>query len=478
MSRRYADMTSAVNQSTAMQREMVSQQRLGNMINATAAIVAHADAKKTHGLLGKSLANQRESIALQQEAIRQSAAQHREVVQGFYQLDQTITSIGDQLHTDLDDIKHGTFANWRDGVGADYFYKYRPQAMKHLDDYSNISRMWLQVLADRFAGIIADYPRWKKSDWADDALRTGVFVAPPVVEQPPEIQDLPPKPKTPFVPPSFLVWILAGIMFFVGIIGVGAILLGAMSWRAESEGQTLKQNMFEQIGPEAIEQAEEKDFRFLDEELAASGGKNYSCNPGELRAQAEGVNVGDLDFDGFCQSLEKINKTMNTGPKIVIAGSLLSGVLGAGAIVFWAYRREGKAEAVDDAYVAAVNKQVAENQARVDGWNQHFEAQLSDYQRRNKQAFNAARSYIESAMGISMNGDLGDRWASTADRTRKEQLTSLIENEVRRPPSRFDWIELEPFVANRSLPEDLKAIAVRLIEIQTGGSTPIGKLEQ
>lgn len=84
MSRRYADMTSAVNQSTAMQREMVSQQRLGNMINATAAIVAHADAKKTHGLLGKSLANQRESIALQQEAIRQSAAQHREVVQGFY----------------------------------------------------------------------------------------------------------------------------------------------------------------------------------------------------------------------------------------------------------------------------------------------------------------------------------------------------------------------------------------------------------
>lgn len=363
-------------------------------------------------------------------------------------------------------------------MGADYFYKYRPQAMTHLDDYSNISRMWLQVLADRFAGIIADYPRWKKSDWADDALRTGVFVAPPAVEQPPEIQDLPPKPKTPFVPPSFLVWILAGIMFFVGIIGVGAILLGAMSWRAESEGQSLKQNMFEQIGPEAIEQAEEKDFRFLDEELAASGGKNYSCNPAELRAQAEGVNVGDLDFDGFCQSLEKINKTMNTGPKIVIAGSLLSGVLGAGAIVFWAYRREGKAEAVDDAYVAAVNKQVAENQARVDGWNQHFEAQLSDYQRRNKQAFNAARSYIESAMGISMNGDLGDRWASTADRTRKEQLTSLIENEVRRPPSRFDWIELEPFVANRSLPEDLKAIAVRLIEIQTGGSTNTSKLEQ
>lgn len=477
MSRRYADMTDAVNQSAAMQRQMVSQQRLGNMINATAAVVAHADAKKTHGLLGKSLTNQRESIALQKEDLRRSAAQHREVLQGFYQLDQTITSIGDQLHTDLDDIKHGTFANWRDGVGADYFYKYRPQALRHLDDYSNISHMWLQVLADRFSGIIADYPRWKKADWADDALRTGVFEAPPVVEQPPEIEDLPAKQKRPFVPPSILVWVLAVVMFFVGLFVVGGILFGMIALRVESEAEAFKQNLI-QIGSEAIEDADSADFEFLDVKIAEAGRENFSCDPGELRAQAEGVNVGDLDFDGFCKSLGKINKAMTSGPIYMLGGGLLSGILGAGAIVFWAYRQKGKAAAVDDAYVAAVNKQVVDNQARVDIWNRNFEAQLADYERRNKQSFKAARSYIETAMGVSMNGDLGDRWASTADRTRKEQLNSLIVNEVRRPPSRFDWIELEPFAVNRSLPEDLKAIAVRLIEIQTGNGTRTGKLEQ
>ena len=67
-----------------------------------------------------------------------------------------------------------------------------------------------------------------------------------------------------------------------------------------------------------------------------------------------------------------------------------------------------------------------------------------------------------------MKEDLGDRWASVADRKRKEDIQQLIDNEVRRPPSRNDLVPLDPFVANRGLPADLKSIAERLIKLQAG----------
>lgn len=467
MSGRYSDMTSAVRESTAAQREMVSRQRLGNMINATAAVVAHSDARKTHGLLGETLSSQRIAVDLQRDAIRQSAVQHQEVIQNFYKLDRTISDIGDVLHTDLDDLKHGQFANWRDGPGGFYFYDYRPGALKYIEDFQNISRLWLQVLADRFAGIIADYPRWKRPEWRSDALRTGIFITPPAVPQPPQLEDIPAEPSVPPLP-SFLWTHIRSFTIFLVTIFVLVLLLVFPSSRASTlETYSLKRYVAEQIGIERINEVGINSWMFFDDELGAAQLGHYECDPELLQVKAKEVDNGEIDFDYVCESMEEIANTSGRALK-GIGLAVGVGFLLAGGPHYRRYKKRKTSELLWREHLEAIDEIEERNQRVLDKWEKAFNTELSRFQHQNEQAFETARDYIEQRMGIPMDGNLGEKWASVADRKRKEAVSQLVTNEVRRSPSRNDLISLKAFTRNQGLPGDLRAVAESLIELQTG----------
>lgn len=113
-SRRYSDMTSSVNALIDTARAQLRATRVGNAIAADAAVVNHRDQKQTHSLL-------EESIAVQKQQTKAIVGEQRTI-------DSSINRSAHTTETQLDDLKHITFAQWRDGVGREYYYEYRPKA--------------------------------------------------------------------------------------------------------------------------------------------------------------------------------------------------------------------------------------------------------------------------------------------------------------------------------------------------------------
>ncbi|WP_448852949.1 hypothetical protein [Corynebacterium frankenforstense] len=92
---------------------------------------------------------------------------------------QSIEKMHDDINVGFEDMRYINYTQWRDGVGRGYSREFRPRALNYLRDDETACEHWLDMVAERVAGVTADYPRWKRAEWRDDALEAGLFFTPP-----------------------------------------------------------------------------------------------------------------------------------------------------------------------------------------------------------------------------------------------------------------------------------------------------------
>lgn len=187
MNSKYTDMTSAVRHNTAVQEEAArtAKQQLhatyaGNIIMAAGFASAHRDAQKTQRL-------QQENINKLDQQMRQSERHHSETLSAIQDIHSELTQFRVQNHEDMTHMKNITYAQWRDGVGSKYYYEYRPKALEHIQKHQDVSTIWQTVVANRADEIIRQFPSWKKPEWNNDALISGIFLPAPQYPPNPEI---------------------------------------------------------------------------------------------------------------------------------------------------------------------------------------------------------------------------------------------------------------------------------------------------
>ncbi|MDY6049715.1 MAG: hypothetical protein SPI77_04020 [Corynebacterium sp.] len=128
---------------------------------------------------------------------RQLHADLTRIDNSLTEINESIQELGAGLHADLDEVKQIAFAQWRDGVGRDYYYGYRQRALAYIRQYRDISEYYAGLISAQMAQVVATYPQWKKPSWRDEALTTGIFVTQPQWVDPPHLMDISPAPPVP-----------------------------------------------------------------------------------------------------------------------------------------------------------------------------------------------------------------------------------------------------------------------------------------
>ncbi|WP_339017253.1 hypothetical protein R3O64_02995 [Corynebacterium hesseae] len=436
MSRRYRDMTSSVNQLKDTAQKQLRATNLGNAIAASAAALNHRDQKTTHRLLEESIEAQRE--------------QTRKIVGELRTIDKSINAFARKNEEQLEDLKHINFAQWRDGVGREYYYNYRPQAKKYLENFENLSNAWLRVVSARMVDVVQEFPQWKEQHWRSDALKTGVFIDPPGVEEPPVDKELP-RQRIPegvagfamIVGPSVVILILAAILMPV-IIGIG----GAVSQVSiEGDVQSRFDALVEEY-PEFVENQENLIPEFYDaaeaQMLLDEGCTAETMQEDLDRASSKGV---ELDLAAFPQDSAGVERYCSTRTSVLeiardresqsdqavdkVTGFTMT-VLGLALVVAFilpfviAFLRRNMRQKRRE-----VEQQ---NQAAIEAWEQRAEQRKVEFQQRNDQAREEAFKKFQRVLGVPINKNLGTLWADTSTRNMVQTLSSIIENELRRPP--------------------------------------------
>lgn len=454
MSRRYSDMTSSVNQLRDTAQKQLRATRVGNAIAASAAALNHRDQQTTHRLLEESIEAQRE--------------QTRQIVGELRTIDKSINAFAQKTEEQLEDLKHINFAQWRDGVGRDYYYNYRPQAKKYLENFENLSNAWLRVVSARMVDVVQEFPQWKEQHWRSDALHTGVFIDPPKLEAPPVDKELPPQ-KVPdgvagfamIIGPSVVIMILAAILVpIIGGIG-GALTQGSVSSDVQSKFDSLAEEY-----PEFVENQEDLIPEFYDaseaqmllnegctaetmqEDLDRASSKGAELDPAAFPQDPAGVerycstrtDVLEAARDMESQASQGVNKFASISVAVIGLAFVIACILPF-LIAYLRRTMRQKRREVEQ-----------QNQAAIEAWRQRAEQRKVEFQQRNDQARDEAFEKFQRVLGVRLNKNLGTLWADTSTRNMAQTLSSIIENELRRPPVVEELPEVGELRINPQIP--------------------------
>lgn len=75
-----------------------------------------------------------------------------------------------------------------------------------------------------------------------------------------------------------------------------------------------------------------------------------------------------------------------------------------------------------------------QNQAAIEAWQQRAEQRKVEFQQRNDQAREEAFEKFQRVLGVPINKNLGTLWADRSTRNMAQTLSSIVGNELRRPP--------------------------------------------
>ena len=186
------------------------------------------------------------------------------------EINESIRELGAGLHADLDEVKQIAFAQWRDGVGRDYYYGYRERALTYIRQYRDISEHYAGLISAQMAEVVATYPQWKELSWRSDGLTTGIFVTQPEWVDPPNLLDISPEPPVPADQPEFpsltaeearrsetmgmIIGVLAAVAFVVLFARFLPLWAGAV-------GTLVALLIGGGVGTTAIERGKQKQFR-------------------------------------------------------------------------------------------------------------------------------------------------------------------------------------------------------------------------
>lgn len=392
MSGYYADMTGATRDLASKQKWLLTSSVIGNGINAAAAVNANRNARRSQTLL----------------------AETRDVVRdGFDRLDEGLQDLRDSvdaMHADMnagfETMSHINYALWRDGVGRGYSREFRPRALNYLRDYEEACEHWLDMVAERVARVVADFPGWKRPEWRDDALRTGLFFTPPRKMPPP--QPLPdPVQKEPPPRMSMLrVLVLTFVCWFAAYIGVCAFV-----------GMPI---------------------RIYDE---AVNGPYLSTEP----------------------------RVIDPIPAISTVALILLPVI-FGLMWLRRRRKEARAREVEEYNAAQRRAhEEAELAARAEV-SAHNGRLLRDWEAANGMAREEAIRYVAERVGVRdpRTNSLAEDWASEKTRREVQRLRKIIENERTRPPEPSTLTRPEPYTVNRRVRRDMRAELQRFLDSLDG----------
>lgn len=436
MSRRYSDMTTSVNQLKNTAEKQLRATRVGNAISASAAALNHRDQQTTHSLLEESIEVQRE--------------QTRRIVGELRTIDESINSFAQKTEEQLEDLKHINFAQWRDGVGREYYYNYRPQAKKYIEKFENLSNAWLRVVSARMVDVVWEFPQWKEQHWRSDALKTGVFIDPPELEEPPVDKELP-RQRIPdgfagyvmILGPSVVIMILATILLPV-IIGIGGTvaqvgLEGDMKSRFDALAEEYPEFVENQenLIPDFYDAAEAQMLldegctaETMQEDLDRASSKGVELDVAAFPQDAAGVerycstrtSVLQTARDMENQSDQSVNNGTNVIMKVLGLAFLVAIIL---PFIIAFLRRKMRQDRRE------VEQQ---NQAAIEAWQQRAEQRKVEFQQRNDQAREEAFEKFQRVLGVPINKNLGTLWADRSTRNMAQTLSSIVGNELRRPP--------------------------------------------
>lgn len=474
MSNRYSDMTAAMNNVASMQRKQYLATAMGNLISAAHMRQAHKDAQHLQSGLG----DVQKEVAAAASKIENGL---RKVDRSLQNVDQSLKEMHNDLHTDIDDLKHITFAQWRDGLGRPYFEEFRPKAIHFLETYRHLSDIWSMQVATRISQIAFEYPNWKKPEWRDEALSDGLFYLPPTppkLIEAPDPEDYETKDENS-----------GSGAYVVGLIGTIILIIVGLSvfMPLPDEEPPLR--------AKDITEGSESYLSVVDElstDKALSSIEYLRTNPGgpfsmndepDIRKQCiwyydtypnfstvhiyyrsipdpptdGGYTSTQLCDDAIRLNQERLNQS-NEYSKLWNETRIHRLKLGAlfcfiAAVVF-----------IGGAISNVKRIQRFNEKSRLKAQSAHEEAQntnqqsrndynkeLTQFVQRNEQARTSAVSVFVNDLGFNPGSDYGNRWASPQTRADAERLATLINTEVIRPPSIDQRVPAAPIRLNQGI---------------------------